>query len=64
MLVMNMVNYNSYFRKIYDYEIYFCEDCIYYDNGICNVNKNNFLLKHFNKKVKSNHKICNRFKRR
>lgn len=59
-----MIDYDSYFRKIYDYEVYFCEDCKYYDKGICKVNDNNFLLKYFTKKVKKNQHICNNFERR
>lgn len=57
-----MSNYKSYFRKIHDYEIYFCEDCVYYDEGICEVNKNNIFLKYFTKKVKRNNPICSEFK--
>lgn len=58
-----MSEYKSYFRKINDYEIYFCEDCIHYNQGLCEVYKNKLILKHFTKKVKPNHHICNDFKK-
>lgn len=59
-----MTDYKSYFREIRPYEIYFCEDCKYYKDGECFVNKDNFLLKYFHKKVKSNSHICCNFIRR
>ena len=56
-----MTDYESYFRRIKPYEVYFCEDCKYYNKGVCIVNKNKFLLKHFHKKVKRNNHICCKF---